>query len=234
MKSDFLANVSHDLRTPLTGLHLALSRLLEPDLRYDGEQVRECLQIALEEVDRLSARVGNLLEMSRLEADAWTLRKEPADLTEIVASALARMRAFLRETEITAEFPPEPLLAECDPGQIETVLVNLLENALKYASPGASGSSPGKPLHLSGERQDDRVIIVVRDRGPGIAPGDEKRVFEKFYRGGGTSGARGTGLGLAICKAVLDLHGGSIGVRNAPGGGAEFWFSLPALPEMPR
>lgn len=225
MKSDFLANVSHDLRTPLTGLHLALSGLLDPVLRRDEEQAQEYLRTAIEEVDLLSARVGDLLEMSRLEAGAATLRKEPADITERVGTALARMQPLLFGIEITAEFPPEPLLVECDQRQMETVLANLLENAVKYTPPGA-------PLHLRGERQGDRVILWVRDRGPGIAPGDEGRVFEKFYRGVSASGAPGTGLGLAICKAILDAHGGLIGVQNAPEGGAAFWFSLAALPPL--
>jgi two-component system sensor histidine kinase KdpD len=224
MKSDFLANVSHDLRTPLTGLHLTLSGLLDPALRRDDDQTREYLRTAIEEVDLLSARVGDLLEMSRLEAGVVTLRMEPADMTEIVGSALARMQALLSGVEIQVEFPPEPLLVFCDQRQIETAIVNLLENAVKYAPPGA-------PLHLRGERRGERVIVWVRDRGPGIAPGDEGRVFEKFYRSASAAGEPGTGLGLAICKAILETHGGLIGAQSAPEGGAAFWFSLAAFPQ---
>ncbi len=102
------------------------------------------------------------------------------------------------------------------------VLLNILENAVKY-------SPPGTPLYLQGELRDSCAFVAVRDQGPGVNPGDEERAFEKFYRAPANYSTGGTGLGLAICKAIVEAHGGVIGVHNAPGGGAEFWFCLPAL-----
>jgi two-component system sensor histidine kinase KdpD len=223
-KSDFLANVSHDLRTPLANVQMLLSGLLDTNSAVlTPEQIRETVHLASQEVEQLGLRVHNLLEMSRIEARAYPLHRQPCDLTDLVGGALERLESALRERPMDARFPPEPLLVECDPDQIESVIVNLLENALKY-------SPPGSPLHLRGWRRGHSVLFALRDEGPGIFPGDEKRVFQKFYRAAGARAlAGGTGLGLAICKALVGSHGGDIRVHNVAGGGAEFVFSLPAL-----
>ena len=106
--------------------------------------------------------------------------------------------------------------------------MNLLENALKY-------SPPGTPLAISGRVVDGEAEIAVRDQGPGVAPGDEERIFEKFYRSpNGRQAAGGTGLGLAICKAIVESHGGEIGLRRCPEGETEFWFRVPLAPEGTR
>jgi signal transduction histidine kinase len=222
-KSDFLANVSHDLRTPLAGMQVSITGLLDPKIRWTREQMREGLQAVGREADRLAARVRNLLDMSRLEAGAGAPCREPCDLTDVVGAALERLEPQTAGRPIHADFPEEPLLAECDHAQIETVVVNLLENAVKYSPEGA-------PLHLHGRAEDGRVLFTLRDEGPGLPPGEETKVFEKFYRSPAARAARGTGLGLAICKAIVEAHGGEIGARRAPEGGAEFWFALPALP----
>jgi signal transduction histidine kinase len=229
-KSEFLANVSHDLRTPLASIKASVSGLLEPDIHWDHASLRGFLTLVNEETDRLAARVRNLLDMARLESGALPMQKEPCDVTDVVSSALERLQPLLRGREIDAEFPPEPLLVEADYAQIETVIVNLLENALKY-------SPPATPLHLRGvaQRECDGALFVLRDEGPGLQPGDEERIFEKFYRAPGKGAASGTGLGLAICKAIVTAHGGRIGARAAPEGGAELWFELPlyAAPGSP-
>ena len=220
-KSDFLANMSHELRTPLANMQISLSGLLDPDLIWEKEQTQECLQLASEELDLLIARIRNLLDMSRIEAHARAIHKEPNDLTDIVGSALERLRSLLRGRPIRAEFPAEPLLAECDYAQIETVVINLVENAIKY-------SPAGTPIALNGRREENIVRLTVRNAGAGIAPEAQSRVFEKFYRASASPSIGGTGLGLTICKAVIEAHGGTIGVQNVPDG-IEFWFSLPAV-----
>jgi signal transduction histidine kinase len=252
-KSEFLANVSHDLRTPLASIKASVSGLLEPDIEWDLQTARGFLSLVNEEADRLIARVRNLLDMTRIEAQALPMRKEVCDLTDIVASAIERVEPLTRGREIHATFPHEPLLVEVDYAQIETVILNLLENALKYSPPDTPlylhgevfwrpamvGASPG-----SGQAADRRpsahpdrlgprpqAVFTLRDEGPGIRAGDEGRVFEKFYRAPTGSSGGGTGLGLAICKAIVAAHGGEIGVRRPCEGGAEFWFSLPLYPD---
>src|SRR5207245_10321982 len=112
-----------------------------------------------------------------------------------------------------------------DHSQLEMVLINLVENALKY-------SPPGTPLFISGRATLGDAEIAVRDQGPGVPPGDEERVFQKFYRAAaGRQTAGGTGLGLAICQTIVEAHGGRIGVRRPVEGGAEFWFRVPLAPE---
>lgn len=219
-KSDFLANVSHELRTPLANLQISVSGLLDPDVTWEPEQTRECLQLASEELDQLTARIRNLLDMSRIDAHAHQIHKEPNDITDIVGAALERLRPMIGSRHLQADFPAEPLLAECDQAQIETVVVNLVENALKY-------SPPGTAIRLRGQVEKESVRITVYNEGPGIASEEEARLFEKFYRAASTRAAGGTGLGLAICKAIVEAHGGAIGAMNVPGG-TEFWFSLPA------
>ena len=219
-ESDFLANVSHDLRTPLAALRLSIASLLDRDVQWSDAAVREALHSAKEQVEQLTGRVRNLLEMSRIEAGAQPLRKEMCDLTDIVDCAVERVRPLLQGRAITRSFPAEPIFVECDQTQIETVVVNLLENALKY-------SPKGSPLHLSGGTEHPYAVVRVADEGPGVPPGDETRIFEKFYRAAKTGPSTGIGLGLAICKSIVERHGGAIGVRNRPEGGAEFWFGLP-------
>jgi signal transduction histidine kinase len=219
-KSDFLANVSHDLRTPLAGLRVSLTGLLDPDVQWDDVEVKAFLQVANEQVDQLSARVRNLLDMARVESDRQVIRKETCDLTDIAASAIERLRPQLKGRRIVTEFPPDPLFVECDQVQIGTVILNLLENAVKY-------SPENTPLTIRGAIGHPYATLTVCDAGPGITPEDEAKVFDKFYRSRSVASIGGTGLGLAICKTIIEQHGGRIGVRNGPQGGAEFWFSLP-------
>lgn len=283
LKSDFLANVSHDLRTPLATIKASVSGLLEPDIDWDRESLRSFLGVVNEETDRLTRRVRNLLDMSRLEAGALPLEKDLCDLTDVVGAALERLGLLLRGRPVEDCFPAEPLYVDADYAQLEMVIINLVENALKY-------SPAGTPLAITGRVVDGCAEITVRDHGPGVPPGDEERVFEKFYRAplGGlrreqqgvsqdvpdgqvltahtltkplqtqpgplsagcpstdhpppmpsSEGQKltpyasrltppsGTGLGLAICKAIVEAHGGRIGVRRPPEGGAEFWFRVP-------
>ena len=221
IRSDFLANVSHDLRTPLTSMNIALSGLLDTEAVWDREEARSLMQFVSEEVDLLEAKVRNLLEMSRLDARAQPPRKIPADLTDVVGAAMERLEPMLGSRKLLLDFPEDPLFVNCNPPQIETVLLNLLENAVKYSPPGA-------PLRLIGERKQDCALFAIEDCGPGIEPGQEARIFEKFYRAPSGGQTHGTGLGLAICKAIVAGHGGAIGVINLADGGARFWFTLPS------
>jgi signal transduction histidine kinase len=221
-KSEFLSNVSHDLWTPLAGIQFSISGLLDPNIPWKAEQVREQLQLAGEEVDQLITRVRNLLEMSRLESSAVRSQKVECDLADIVESVLERMKLRLQGRRVDVMLSPVPLLFKGRPAQFEIVLMNLLDNALKY-------SPPGTPFLMRGELRGRDIYFSLLDEGPGVPPGEAERIFEKFYRARPPHPQGSTGLGLAICKAILEDHDGLIGVFNPPGGGAEFWFSLPAL-----
>jgi signal transduction histidine kinase len=223
-KSDLLANVSHGLKTPIASMQLSVSGILDGGGPSNPAQTEECLNLVSQELDELEGRVRNLLDMSRLDAGSAPLWREPCDLIDIAASALERLRPLLHERALIASFPLEPLMVECDQTQMETVLINLLENAVKY-------SPPGSPLHLRGSSEGDSAVLSIRDEGPGVADGEQERIFEKFYRAASSPRAGGTGLGLAICRAVMKAHGGTISVSRPPAGGAEFTISLPRIPE---
>jgi signal transduction histidine kinase len=219
-KSDFLANVSHDLRTPLASLRISLSGMLDPEVRWDDGEMRSFIQTASDQVDQLSARVRNLLDMARIESERQAIRKETCDLTDIAAAAIEQLGPLLNGRKIVTDFPSEPLFVECDQVQVATVVLNLLENSVKY-------TPEGMPIDIRGAVDHPYVTIAVSDRGKGVALDDMDRVFDKFYRSPSVASIGGTGLGLAISKSIIKQHGGEIGVRRSVHGGAEFWFSLP-------
>ena len=217
LRSTLLSSVSHDLRTPLAAITGAASSMLEdPSLGEDTR--RDLIETIAEESERLNRLVTNLLDMTRLDSGSLQLHREWHPVEELVGSALARLEKALAghpvETSLAAELPLVPI----DAVLVEQVLVNLLENALKYAGPGS-------PVRITARLEDGEVAIEVADQGPGLPPGSEERVFEKFYRG--ASGLRGFGLGLAICRAIVTAHGGHISAANRPQGGAVFRFTLP-------
>ncbi len=207
MKSDFLANVSHDLRTPLAAVQISISGLLEPELTWEPDEAKESLRVASDSLDQINARVRNLLEMSRIEADVWPVTKQVCDLTDLVGSALERMKLVTVGRELRLNFPERALLLECDPNQMETVIVNLIENATKY-------SPSGTAIGLVGSERSGRIRLTVDDNGTGIPLEDIDHVFEKFYRSRIHAFFGGTGLGLAICKSIVEAHSGTIEVRN--------------------
>ncbi len=179
---------------------------------------RELLQTMREEADRLNRLVQNLLEMTRLEAGAMQVRKEWHPIEEPIGAALAHFAARLKARQLTTTIPVDLPLVPLDPILIERVVANLVDNALKY-TPESS------PIEISAAREGDGVVVEVADRGPGLPPGEEGRVFDKFYRG--IRSVTGSGLGLAICRGLVEAHGGRIEARNRQGGGAVFRFTLP-------
>jgi two-component system sensor histidine kinase KdpD len=167
----------------------------------------------------------NLLDMMRLEAGAVRLNKEWHPLDEVVGSALARLEGRLRDHTVNTAIPAELPMLLVDGVLLEQVIINLVENAVKYATTGTM-------IDLSASAGDRDVIVEVADRGPGIPVGDESRIFDKFYRG---SFARegGVGLGLTICRGIVEAHGGRIWAENRSGGGALFRFSIPLTDQQP-
>jgi two-component system, OmpR family, sensor histidine kinase KdpD len=229
LRSSLLSTVSHDLRTPLSAITGASSTLLEADPAISAETRRELVSSIFDEAERLHRLVTNLLDMTRLEAGALVPRKEWQPVEEVVGAALQRMARVLGEhpltTRIAADLPFVPL----DDLLIQQVLVNLLENAVKYAPPRTA-------IEIRAYAEGSGVVLEVADHGPGLPPEDLERVFEKFYRSPGAGARSGAGLGLAICRGIVELHGGRIWAENLPESGVAFRFSLPATgppPQMP-
>jgi two-component system sensor histidine kinase KdpD len=219
LRNALLSSVSHDLRTPLAVVTGATSALLDEHGPTAPAVRRELLQTANEEALRLNRLVGNLLDMTRLEAGALEVRKEPQSIEEVVGVALGRMDHRLGGREVRTRIPLDLPLVPFDPVLVEQVLINVLENATKY-------TPPGSPLEISAGVRDGEVELEIADRGPGVDPKDTDRIFEKFYRAREREGG-GVGLGLTICRGIVAAHGGRIWVENRPEGGAAFRFTLP-------
>lgn len=224
-RNAILSSVSHDLRTPLATITGAASTLLQRLGTLD-ESSRQLLQAICNQADRLDRLVRNLLDMTRLEAGAIQLRKEWHPLEEIVGSALERLEGRMNGHRIQTTFPADLPLVRLDGVLIEQVLINLLENALKFATEGS-------PIEVCASVKEGAVLVEVADRGPGLPKGEEEMIFGKFYRG---KPARegGVGLGLTICRGIIEAHGGRIWAENRPGGGAVFRFTLPLEASQPE
>src|SRR5471030_2106877 len=226
LRNSLLSALSHDLRTPLTVL-FGQAEILTLDLASEGSKHAPQANQIRQQVLSTTRLVNNLLDMARIQSGGFNLRKEWQSVEEIVGSALRMLETVLSSHEIKIELPPELLLVNCDGSLIERVFINLLENAHKYAGAGAVIGIRATPL-------DDWLEMEVWDNGPGIAPGAERAIFDKFSRGNKESAIPGVGLGLAICRAIIDVHDGRIWAENGPNGGARFRFRLPLekLPEM--
>lgn len=223
LRNSLLSSVSHDLRTPLAVITGNASTLLEDRVAPD---VRRDLTVTIvEEAERLGRLVRNLLDMTRLEAGAVRVKKEWQPLEEVVGSALERMGAALDGRPVETKLPDDLPLVPFDPVLVQQVLVNLLENAVKH-------TPAGSPITIAARLASGAVEVTVADRGPGIVPGDEERVFEKFHRAEKGRGG-GVGLGLTICRGIVVAHGGTIRASNREDGGAAFTFTLPIEGEPP-
>jgi len=224
MRSSLLSAVSHDLRTPLASITGAATSLRDDHALSEGTRA-ELVEAICDEAARLERLVSNLLDMTRLQSGAVTLKQDWVPLDEIIGSALTRTEERLGERAIRIELSPELPLLFVDPVLFEQVFVNLLENAAKY-------TAPGTPLELYATCKPQRISIELVDHGPGLPEGDEEKLFEKFYRGP-NSGVPGAGLGLAICRAIMEAHGGTIRALRKPDAGAAFEIQLPIAAEPP-
>ncbi|BCS52478.1 sensor histidine kinase KdpD [Geobacter sp. SVR] len=215
-----LNSISHDLRTPLVSVTGVLSTLRDNGTRLDEQTRRELLDNACGEAERLNRFVGNLLDMSRIEAGAVRLNLEPCDVQDLVGCAMAALEPRINEREVTFRMQPGMPLVPMDLVLMTQVLVNLLENTLKY-------SPAGSPVEIVATIDSGKLLLEVADRGPGVPEHDLKRIFDKFYRIPVPEGAGGTGLGLSICKGIVEAHGGAISAENREGGGLRIVIRLP-------
>jgi two-component system sensor histidine kinase KdpD len=219
MRNSLLSSVSHDLRTPLATIIGASSGLLEGADRLSTTTRKDLVRSIHQEASHLDRLVNGLLEMTRLESGAVTIKAEPQSLEGVVGAALQRLDSLLRDRTVQVSLPDNLPLVPIDALLMEQVFLNLLDNAARY-------SPPESPIDVSASVVGLKVVVEVSDRGAGFAPGEEARVFEKFYRGR-SARVRGVGLGLAICRAIVQAHGGTIVAENRPGGGATIRFTLP-------
>ncbi len=224
LRSALLSSVSHDLRTPLSSIKAAASSLLQEDVEWD-EETKRSFALAIErEADRLNRLVGNLLDMSRIEGGALKAEKEWYSIEEVIHDVIGHMYTLLQDRNVRKDIPDNLPPVELDYLQIDQVLTNLIENAVRY-TPSQS------PIEIAVRSMDGQIMISIADRGPGIPPYDLERIFDKFYRVSGAkrrnSSVMGTGLGLAVCRGLVEAHGGRIWAENRPEGGAIFRFTLP-------
>ncbi|MEW5738535.1 MAG: sensor histidine kinase KdpD [Myxococcota bacterium] len=224
LRSSLLSAVSHDLRTPLAVV-TGSATALRDDGSLDASTRAQLLDTICDEAERLERLVRNLLDMTRVQAGALTVKREWVPLEELIGSARSRLSRQLAGRAVHVSLPDNVPLVSVDPVLFEQVLLNLFENALKY-------TPPGSPIDVLARVMPDVIELEVADRGPGFDPADAERLFEKFYRGAhlGTSGA---GLGLAVCRGIVEAHGGRITAQLREGGGARFVITLPVVGTPP-
>ena len=230
---EVLRVVSHELRTPVTVITGYARLLLSEKVGPLNEEQRNFVEESIKGCRRLNSFIANLLENSREIGGDAPLQVHEASMAPTLESVLASFKPLLDEQGIVLElvFHPDAPAARFDPLRIEQVLSNLLENAIKYGRGGGRIVLATRP-----RRQKGRFFleISVSDQGKGVPEADRERIFERYVRVGDRRGAGGLGLGLALCRRAVEAHGGVIGVTDAEGGGARFWFTLPAaLPADP-
>lgn len=220
LRTALLDAVTHALRTPLTSIKASVTNLLSQH-SLNEDQKHELLTIINEESDRLNRLVGEAGEMASLDAGEVELRTEPRDVNDVIAAALEQCKNNLGRRQVEVRVQPGLPLVLADVARAREALVHLIDNANRY-------SPAGQPIVITAERSGDFVAFSVADRGPGIDSLEQALIFQKFYRGRDQRYAvEGTGMGLPIAKAIVEAHGGSIGVTSQLGQGSVFTFTLP-------
>lgn len=217
LRAALFSSVTHDLRTPLASITASVTSLLDDPDAFSAKDREDLLETIRQEAERLNRLVGNLLDISRIRAGALVPAKSPGAIDELIEGTVARVRPLLDGREVRLMLRDDLPVLFMDVVQIDQVLTNVLENAVKF-------SPPGSPITVSAARWQDSVEVRVSDRGPGIPPDDRDRVFELFVAG---DDQPGSGLGLAIGRAIIESHGGRIWIEGTPGGGCTVVFQLP-------
>ena len=223
-QDEFLANVSHDLRTPLAAIKASIGVVLANEPPGTPEPLHRMLVNADLAADRMAGLVDDLLELARLQAGRVPLRREACDLRALAQRAARTVEPLLqaRGQRIELRLPAQPVPVMADGPRLERVLLNLLSNAHQH------GRDHGH-IRLSVERRPGEALLAVADDGPGIPDAEQPRIFERFYRSeqDAARSTPGSGLGLPIARAIVQLHGGRVWVESAPGAGATFYVALP-------
>ena len=220
LRSMLLDSVTHEFRTPLTSIKASAETLLS-EARLDKPQREDLLQVINEESDRLNRLVGEAGEVAQLDAHQLQFHFEGHPIREAIDRALQNLQPALRRHSVELHVPSSLPLLRMDVDRITEVITHLVDNAAKY-------SPPDTPIHITAELRGNEVVTSVADHGPGIDNMEQEMIFEKFYRGREQRMIiQGTGMGLPIAKAIIELHGGKIGVTSQTGRGSVFHFSLP-------
>jgi two-component system sensor histidine kinase KdpD len=214
-----LNSVSHEIKTPITAIIGLVSALEDEKIAGDPAARKPILDELAESAERLDWEVTNILDMSRLSSGVIKLKKEWFEARDLVESCAAKLGPKLRERNLNIDLPEDLPFLHADFALMEQALGNIMANALNYTQPGVA-------IEIAATQKEDRLMIRVADKGPGIPREYVGKVFDRFFRVPGTPSG-GTGLGLAIAKAVVELHGGSIAADNPGSGGAEFVITLP-------
>lgn len=222
MKTALLSSVSHEFRTPLATIKASITSLLSGRVRWDDAAARdELMDVVDEESDQLNRLVGNLLDMSRLEAGALKPERHWNVLAEIIEAAVGRLRRELTQHRLMLDLPDDLPLVPVDYFQLERVFTNLISNSIKYA--------PAKTeIEIQGRVQSEAIWVSLTNQGPPVAEEDLPRIFDKFHRVTDSTRVMGTGLGLSICKGIIEAHSGHIWAENLPGKFA-IRFTLPLV-----
>jgi two-component system sensor histidine kinase KdpD len=224
LRSAILDSITHEFRTPLTSIKASITSLMS-DIDLAPEDRRELMTVINEESDRLNRLVGEAAEVAKLESHEFELDLKPVRIIELIRDLIASLKQLLEKHPVEIRCP-EDAVARIDSERIKEVLTQLLENAAKY-------SNPGTPIRITAELKSNNLstanlTISVADQGAGIEDMEQGLIFDKFYRGKNQRyRVQGTGMGLAIARAIVEAHGGKIGVTSQTGRGSVFYFSLP-------
>ena len=220
LQNALLNSISHDLRTPLSSITGSLSALLDHDAGLDDLTRKELLETAFTESDRLNQLVGNLLDMTRMEAGALQINRKACELRDVLGVTLEQLKENIGARNIRIDIPKDFPEISVDFLFMMKVFFNLIDNSLKY-------SPVDTPIDIRAAAFKDKVKIEIKDQGVGIPKGDLKHIFEKFYRIARPQQVTGTGLGLSICKGIIEAHGGEITAENNLDRGATFIITIP-------
>ena len=220
LQSALMSSISHDLRTPLVSITGTLSTLQEDDPALDDATRKDLIENASEEADRLNRIVGNLLDLTRMEAGTLRVSKRPCDLRDVLGASLEQLRDRIGDRTVRVAIPKDFPEIPMDYSFMMKAFYNLLDNAVKY-------SPQDSPIDIGARVKPHEAEIEIRDRGTGIPVGDLARIFERFHRAEKTQRVAGTGLGLSISRGIIEAHGGRIAARNNADSGATFVVTLP-------
>jgi len=223
LKTDLISTVSHELKTPLTGVRMALHLLLEKDVGPLTDRQAQLVEVAKEDSERLLHTLNNLLDLARWDAAGPRLNLNIFSAEDLIQTAIKETKDFAKHHHIKVNFQIQSPIKKLkvDERRISHVFTNLINNAIKHSPEG------GEVLVSAKELQDGIIRISVKDHGPGIDPKHQQLIFEKFYRVPGQT-KNGAGLGLSIAREVAFAHGGNIWVTSNEGKGSEFCVDLPA------